>query len=124
MIGLDNGIAQLARLCQLFHVYALQTVRILGNQMDAGGNHVHIVLQPRLFPFLHCAHRFDGLVTGMDFLKGLIVPLNRHLFRLGFVGFFHDHLHKFRLIQIGINQHFLTLLHMDAAADNQACVFS
>ena len=60
----------------------------------------------------------------MDLLQRLVVPL--HLYASGFclIGFFHHHLDKLRLIQIGINNNVLSLLNIDAAADNQFCIFS
>ena len=92
--------------------------------MDAAGNHVHIVLQSGLLPLGNLAHGRDGLMADMELLEGLVVPLHADLLRLGLVGFLHNHLHKFRLVKIGVNQHLLSLPDVDAAADNQAGVFS
>ena len=60
----------------------------------------------------------------MDLAQRLIVPLDNDLGCLGLVSFLHHHLHKFGLIQISIDHDLLTLLHMDAAADDELCVFS
>ena len=123
-VGLHDGIAQLTGLGQLRHVDALQAVGVFGHQVDAAGDHVHIVLQSGLLPLGHLAQRLDGLVAHMELLQGLVIPLHGDLLRLGLVGFLHDHLDKFRLVEVGVNQHLLPLLDIDAAADNQAGIFS
>ena len=92
--------------------------------MDAAGDHVHIVLQSGLLPLGHLAQRLDGLVAHMELLQRLVVPLHGDLLRLGLIGFLHDHLDKFRLVEVGVNQHLLPLLDIDAAADDQAGIFS
>ena len=40
------------------------------------------------------------------------------------VSLFHNHLYKFRLIQIGIDQNFLTLLHIQTGVNDQLCIFT
>ena len=43
---------------------------------------------------------------------------------LGLVGLLHHHLHKFRLVQIGINLQVLALLDIHAGADDELCIFT
>ena len=124
VVGLHDGIAQLTGLGKLAHVDALQAVGVFGHQVDAAGDHVHIVLQSGFLPLGHLAQRLDGLVAHMELLQRLVVPLHRDLLRLGLIGFLHDHLDEFRLVEIGVNQHLLPLLDIDAAADDQAGIFS
>lgn len=67
-IGFDNLIDSLTALGHLLQVYALETIGILGNQMNPARKNIHIVLQPGLLPGLHRAQGFDALIANMKLL--------------------------------------------------------
>ena len=123
LVGLQNGIAHPAGLGDLFHIDALETVRVLGNQMDPGRHHVYIVLLPCLLPILHGAHGGNAAVAHMELRQRLIVPLYGNLPGLGLVGLLHHHCHKLRLVQVCVNEHLLSLLDIHALFHNQAGIF-
>ena len=67
-IGLDDGIGQLAGFCHLGGVDTLQTVRILGNQIQPARQGIAVILLTRLLPLRHRAQRLNRLIAHMDLL--------------------------------------------------------
>ena len=118
-VGLDDGEFRLLALCQLLLIDALQTVGILGEQVDAAGDGVHIVLPAGQLVVLHLGERGQAAVADVELLQGLVVPVHHHLFRLALVALVHQHRHELRLIQIGGDKHLLPLLDVDAGTGDQ-----
>ena len=122
-IRLENGIAHLPGLGNLIRPHTFQAVRIFGDEVNPAGQHLAVMLLPGSHPILHLAHGGNTLVAAVELLEGLIVPLHRHLFGLGLVSLIHHHGHKFRLVQVCIDNDLLPLLDIHAAADNQPGIF-
>ena len=118
-IGLQNGIRHSSGLGHFLHVDSLHPVGIFGNQMDASRDGFAVVFLAGFFPLLDGAQILYRTIAVVDFVQGLIVPLDGNLGGLCLVGLFHHHLNELRLIQVCINDDSLPLLHVGAAADDQ-----
>ena len=112
--GLGDGIAVLLCLGHLGLVDAPEAVGILGDEIDAAGQLVHIVLPAGDLVILHLAEGLEAAVAVVELLQGLIVPLQHHLLGLAAVTLLHHHGHELRLVQIGGDEHFLSGLNVDA----------
>ena len=60
----------------------------------------------------------------MELRQRLIVPVHHNALGTGAVAFLNDHFYEFGLIELGGDEDLLTLLDIDAAADDQAGIFS
>ena len=118
-IGLENGISHSVCLGHLLHVDPFHSIGVLGDQMNPGGEGFAVVFLPGLFPLFHGAQVLHAAIAVVELFQRLIVPLDVDLGGLCLVGFLHHHLNEFRLIQVRVNVHNLTFLHVGAAADNQ-----
>ena len=121
--GLENGIAVLSGLGHFRHVDALQAVRVVGDEMDAAGQGLHLMLPLLDLPVLHGGQGLEALVAHMVLGERRVVPFDGHFPCLGLIGFLYHHGNKFRLVQVGINDHILALLDVDAHPDNEAGIF-
>ena len=74
-------------------------------------------------PLLNGAQRLQALIADGQLFQGLVGPFHNDLFRLGLVGFLNHHLNKLRLVKARIDHDLLSLLDIDAAADDQSGVF-
>ena len=92
--------------------------------MNPGRQLLTEMLLTGLLPLLHGAQGLDRLPPDMELLQRLVAPLNHHLFGLGLIGLLHQQLHKFRLIQLGIDHDLLPLLDIDTPANDQAGIFT
>ena len=118
-VGLDDGIAGLLALGHLFQVDALETVGILGRQIQPAGELVRHILQLSLLKGLHRGQGLDAAVAHMELLQGLVAEFHKNLPGAGLVQLVGDHGHEFRLVQLGIQEHVLALLYVAALAGNQ-----
>ena len=121
-VGLDDGELGLLALGQLLLVDALQAVRVLGEQVDAAGNGVHIVLPAGQLVVLHSGEGSQAAVTDVELLQRLVVPVHHDLFGLTLIALVHQHGHKLRLVQVGGDEHLLPLLDVDAGAGDETGV--
>ena len=60
----------------------------------------------------------------MQLLQRLVVPLYGDLLGLCLIGGLHHHLDEFGLIQLCVDQNFLALLDVNAAADDEIRILS
>ena len=123
-VRLDDGVKLLLGLHQLFLIDALEAVGILGDQIDAAGKHVHIVLPARFGVVGQRGKRGQALIADVQLLERLIAPVHDDLLGLQLVAFLNDHLDEFRLVKLGVNKDLLALLDIDARLCNQLGIFS
>ena len=119
LVGLQDAVAGLLALGHLFEVDALEAVRVLGDEVDAAGQRLGVVPRALLFPFLHGAEGLEAPAPDVELLERLVVPVHRDLGGPGAVALLHHQLDEFGLVQPGVHQDLLPLLHMDAAADDE-----
>ena len=122
--GLDDGIPLLLGLGHLLLVDALQAVGIVGDEVDAAGNVVHIVLPAGQLIVSDGAQGGEAGVAVVELLEGLVVPVHHHLLGLAAVALLHHHGHELRLIQLGDDENLLARLHVDAAAGDEAGILT
>ena len=123
-VGLDDGDALHLGLGELAMVDAPQAVGVLGEQVDAAGQLVHVVLEPCQLPVRQGAQGGELLVPHMELAQGLVGPVHHDPGGPGPVGLLHHQLHKLRLIQLGVDEDLLALLDVHAHVDDQCGVIS
>ena len=119
---LDDGVLALLALGHLLLIDAVETVRVLAEQVDAAGDGVHIVLPARLLVVIQLGQGGQRAVAEVQLLEGLVVPVHHHLLGLALIALLHQHLHELRLIQLGGDKDLLPRLDVDAAAGDEAGV--
>jgi len=119
-----DGIPLLLGLGHLLLIDAAQTVGILGEQIDAAGDDIDIMLPACLFVVGELGHGGKTLAADVDFLQRLILPVHNDLFGAEPVTFLHNHFDELRLVQFRKNKDFLPLLDIDTALSDEPCVFS
>ena len=92
--------------------------------MDTGRQNIAEILLLCLLPLGNCAQGLHRLIANVQLGQRIVVPLYGNLLGLGLVSLLHHHRYKLRLIQAGVDDDFLPLLDINAAADDQLCIFS
>ena len=118
-VGLDDLVLGLLGLGHLLLVDALHAVRVLGNQVDAAGDLVDIVLPAGFLPVGDSAQVFLTAPADLDLVQRLIAPVHDDPFGTGAVALLRHHLDEFRLIQLSGDKDLLALLHVDAHGGNE-----
>ena len=119
-VGLDDAVAPLPGAGHFRGADAAQAVRILAEQVDAARERVDIVLELRALPSLDSLERFDALAPDGELFERLMLPRDRDLARPGVVARIGDHGHKLRLVELGLDDDVLPLLHTRADLRDQA----
>ena len=122
--GLNDGEALLLRLCHLGLIDAAETVGVFGDDIQAAGQHIHIVLPAGQLIVLHLTQGGEAAVTVVELLQGLIVPVHHHFLGLAAVALLHHHGDELRLVKVSHNEHFLTRLDIDTHLRQQLGVLT
>ena len=93
---------------------AIHAVRIIGIQPEECGQFFHTPLEFFDLPILNGAEFFFGLIELCQFVQGHILPVHSDFCGTVAITFFGNEPHKFRLIQSGKDDHFLTLIRVEA----------
>ena len=122
--GLEHGVARAHALGVLGLVDAGQAVRVVADDVDAGGQRLRLPALLGDLPVLHLAEALHALVADVQAGERLVAPFDLHLGRAGLVGLVHHHLHELGLVEPGVDHHALALLHVGARAHDEAGVIS
>ena len=122
-VGTDDLIFFLLRLGELLLIDALQTVGILGDEVDAAGDLLYIVLPAGFLPAFQRGEVLLAAPADVQLVQRLIIPVHNDALRARAVALLHHHFDKFRLIQLGGNKDLLPLLDVDAGDGDQMGVF-
>ena len=120
----DDLVLSLTGLGHLFLIDAAQTVRVLGDQIDAAGDLVNIVLPAGLLPVFQRGEVLLAAPADMELRQRLIVPVHHNALGTGAVAFLNDHFYEFGLIELGGDEDLLTLLDIDADRGDQRGIFA
>ena len=123
-VAFDERVPHLLRLEHLFLVDPLQSVRVIGFQIDPAGDLFQIMLPAGLLITGQSAEGFERFIFILDFLQRLVVPVYHHPAGAELVTGFDHHLHKFRLVQTGHDKHFLSGLYVHTAGRDQMSIFA
>ena len=97
----------------------VHTIRIIGIQPEERGQFFHAPLEFFDLPILNGPEFFLGLVELRQFVQGHILPIHRDFCSAGAVTLLCYQTHKFRLIQSGKNDHFLTGIRVQTTFHDQ-----
>ena len=121
-VGLDDGIAGLLAFDQLGRVHALESIGVLGAEIQAAGQLFRHVFEFFLFKALHGGQALDRAVAHMELLQRLVVQIHKDLPGAGLVQLVHHHGGELRLLDTGGDEYVLALLHVAAHSGNQLCI--
>ena len=119
---LDHGETSLGGLGKLLLVDALQTIGIVGHEVEHGGILVQAVLELGALDLVHDREGLEGAVAVMQLGQGLIAPLHRDAGCALLVAGVHAHGHELGLIQGCLNDDGVSLLDGNAALGQKGCV--
>ena len=118
----DDRVDGLPGLGHLLLIHALEAVRILGVQIDGGGQGLGLAFVLLDLPGLQGAQALQAPVLIMQAGERLVIPLHAHLAGPGQVALLHQHLHKVQLYRLRADHHCLTGHQVHAAAGDESGV--
>ena len=122
--GLDDLIARLRGLCALGLIDPLQTVRIIGFQINTDRERFHLVLQLFDLPILHLRQRGHRAGLQIELGQRLIRPVHNNLPGAAPIALLCNQASEFRLFDRSQNDDILPLLNLAALGSDQTRVFS
>ena len=121
-VGLNDLVASLGGLGHLLLIDTLESVGILGYQVNTAGQLIGHVLPACFLVVVHVGKGLVGTPAIGQLGQGLIVPIHNDLLCAGTVAFLYYHVYEFGLIQIGVDKDLLALLYIDAYGCDQLCI--